>query len=159
MRAALWHRLPGNFLEQLDAVIAGGIREFHFDDGYDDIDLAGEELEDRGHRGVFFVVTGWLGLEGFATEADVRSLQERGHEIGNHTAHHVMLTKVAASVVREELRQGEEDLGRITSRWPHRIAWPYGLAPAGFDGGRGITEAEVFVPRTMTGHEIRRALR
>lgn len=157
--AALWHRLPDNFEHQLDTVIEAGLTEFHFDDGYDDIVTAARSLEQRGRTGVFFVTTGWIGLDGFASRAEVRGLHVNGHEIGNHTAHHVRLDHFPLSVAAQEVHEAEWALGDLLGFVPTRLAWPYGRRPDGLDHGRGIEWHEVFAPRDMTPKQIRAALR
>lgn len=143
MRAALWHQLPRNFEAQLDAAIRAGLTAFHFDDGYEDILRAGKALEERGLRGTFFIVPGWLGLPGQATGGDVRRLYERGHIIGNHTMNHLMLTKVPRPVAEREVEAGQRALTTMTDTTRKPVAWPYGMDPHIGVAGRGITKAEV----------------
>lgn len=161
MRAALWHRLPANFAEQL-AEVAERFEVFHFDDGYDDVLQAADALERLGKRGVFFIVPGWLGMAGFATPSAVKKLAGRGHEIGNHTAHHVWMPKVPLEVQRREVEGAQAALAEITGREPTRFAWPYGQAGDvhtierfGFRQIRGIDKSEIYAPRLSTAAEIR----
>lgn len=148
MTAALWHRLSERFEAELEASIAAGVRTFHFDDGYDDVLRAAAALEAREQHGIFFVVSGWLGRPGQATEREIRELVDRGHEIGNHTAHHVWMPKVPAAIQAAEVDEAQDALTRIAGRPPTRFAWPYGDAGdrgpvRRFDEVRGISSAEV----------------
>lgn len=157
--AALWHRVPGNFEEQLDA-LRGHVAEYHFDDGYDDINDVADILEARKLRGVFFIVPGWLGLDGQATDNDVRDLFLRGHEIGNHTMHHVLMSRVPEAVQAAEWRAAQIALCDITGRMPERFAWPYGQAGDQVISDvpvRGIQPFEVYAPRKLTGYEVHKA--
>lgn len=165
-RAALWHRLPANFEDQLDAVVASGrVSEYHFDDGYNDVLRAADALEARGLRGVFFIVSGWLGLDCQATGRQVVDLARRGHVIGNHTAHHIWAPKVSATVLTAEILWCQAALADLTGTLPRRFAWPYGLtdracdfladmAGAWDEDPRGIGPAEVYAPRSATPAQI-----
>lgn len=157
--AALWHRVPSNFEEQLDAV-RGHVAEFHFDDGYDDINDVADILEARGLRGVFFIVPGWLGMDGQATDNDVRDLFLRGHEIGNHTMHHVLMSRVPTAVQQAEWRGAQIALCDITGRMPERFAWPYGQAGDVIISEtpvRGIGPDEIYAPRDRSAWEVHKA--
>lgn len=161
MSAALWHRLPSNFEEQL-AELAGRCTSFHFDDGYNDVLRAADALEHVEQRGIFFVVSGWLGLPGFATPGDVEELVSRGHEIGNHTAHHVWMPKVPLPVQQREVEEAQAALTQLAGREPTRFAWPYGQAgntilvsSFGFSQVRGLGKSEIYAPRSSTIAEIR----
>ena len=62
---------------------------FTFDDGsVDHFTLAAPMLEKHGLRGTFFIVTNWIGKGNKLTWDQVKSLSERGHEIGNHSLSH-----------------------------------------------------------------------
>lgn len=155
-RVALWHRVPFNFPDQLDA-LKGKVSEYHFDDGYDDISDVADELEARGIKGVFFIVPGWLGLEGQATDNDVRDLFLRGHDIGNHTMHHVLMSRVPPAVQVAEWRAAQIALCDITGHVPERFAWPYGQAGDEIISEvepRGIQPHEVYAPRKLSGWEV-----
>lgn len=158
--AALWHRLPENFTEQLD-LLQGRVSEYHFDDGYEDIVRAGDILEARGLTGVFYVVPAWLGLDGQATKADVLELHMRGHEIGNHTMHHVWMPKVPVPVQVAEWQAAQIALEDITGATPDRFAWPYGQVGNASLGTkpRGIQKDEVVAPRDRYGFELQRLVR
>jgi len=140
--AALWHRLPKDFERQLDWAVDQGFNAFHFDDGYDDVLRAADALDERHLVGTFFIVPGWLGLEGHTTFSDVRELEKRGHVIGNHTAHHVWMPKVSPVVQAHEWELAELLLwGQGIRQETFPRAWPYGLA--GIGEARGISPREV----------------
>ena len=50
--------------------------------------ILAERLERRGWRGHCFVTTDFIGERGFLSRSQIRSLAERGHVIGSHTASH-----------------------------------------------------------------------
>jgi peptidoglycan/xylan/chitin deacetylase (PgdA/CDA1 family) len=60
-----------------------------FDDGAaGGYQCAAPELEKLGWRGHFFVVTDWIGREGYFSRNDIVDLHNRGHVIGSHTCSH-----------------------------------------------------------------------
>ena len=153
--AALWHRIPDNFAEQLGE-LKGRVSEYHFDDGYEDIMKAADILERRMLRGVFFIVPSWLGLDGQATRADVQELYHRGHTIGNHTMSHAWMPKIPVAVQLAEWQGAQIALGDILGDTPDRFAWPYGQAGHVTLGirPRGIGPEDVYVPRDSTAWDI-----
>jgi peptidoglycan/xylan/chitin deacetylase (PgdA/CDA1 family) len=122
---ALWHRLPIDFEEQLVA-IGRRAEAYHVDDGADDALRAAAGFEDLGLRGVFFVVTGWIDTPGWVTADMLRELVARGHEIGNHSHTHPMMTTIPLPDVRDEIARGQDVLASITGTPPTRFAWPHG---------------------------------
>lgn len=128
---ALWHRLPANFEDQLQ-LVAGRAQAYHFDDGHDDVLRAADGLESCGLRGVFFVVTEWMGCPGYATAAQIGELIRRGHEVGNHTASHPIMNHVSLAEARDEIDRAQCTLAGIVP-WPRRFAWPHGLHNADLD--------------------------
>jgi len=62
---------------------------FTFDDGtVDHFTQAAPMLEKHGLRGTFYIVINWIGKGNKLTWDQVKSLSERGHEIGNHSMTH-----------------------------------------------------------------------
>jgi peptidoglycan/xylan/chitin deacetylase (PgdA/CDA1 family) len=59
-----------------------------FDDGGRSALVAAEELERRGWRGHFFIVTSLVGSQGFLATEEIRALRRRGHLIGSHSHTH-----------------------------------------------------------------------
>jgi peptidoglycan/xylan/chitin deacetylase (PgdA/CDA1 family) len=164
VRAALWHRLPPQFAEQLE-VLARRVGELHFDDGYGDVLRAADALEAIERRGVFFITTAWLGRPGFARRRDVVALAGRGHVIGNHTWTHPDLRKLSPRARRTQLVRAARLLEDLLGTPVARLAWPYGLhdrrldelaAELGYPAPRGITDAEIFAPRLMEASSIAR---
>ncbi|HWC75401.1 MAG TPA: polysaccharide deacetylase family protein [Gemmatimonadales bacterium] len=59
-----------------------------FDDGGASARYTAEELEKRGWRGHFFIVTARIGERTFLKRADIRALRSAGHIIGSHSHTH-----------------------------------------------------------------------
>jgi peptidoglycan/xylan/chitin deacetylase (PgdA/CDA1 family) len=60
-----------------------------FDDGAASaFTFVADELEMRGWRGHFFVITDWIGRPGYLDRHQICELSSRGHVIGSHTCSH-----------------------------------------------------------------------
>jgi peptidoglycan/xylan/chitin deacetylase (PgdA/CDA1 family) len=95
--AALYKVTPETFAAHLDALSdlsASPARPalfapvLTFDDGGRSAMEAAGLLEAHGWRGHFFVTTNYIGTRGFLSEAEIRSLAQRGHVIGSHSCSH-----------------------------------------------------------------------
>ncbi|MFY0566010.1 polysaccharide deacetylase family protein [Archangium lansingense] len=97
----------------------------NFDDCLSSQLQAAAMLEARGMRGTFYINSGKLGLSGRLTVAQVRALQDAGHEIGGHTLTHPHLTTLSADEQRREICNDRVALlnqgFRVTS-----FAYPFG---------------------------------
>lgn len=108
-----------------------------FDDGYVDNLAACEELQKRGMRATWFIVSGSIGQEPawqadgrhigrLLNAAELRGMQAARMEIGSHTVNHVRLTEVDEAHQRAELVDSkaeiEDALGNVISSF----AYPYG---------------------------------
>lgn len=82
-----------------------------FDDGYSDAYAAAyPALRQRGMKGVFFVVTGFVGKPGYLTWENVQALSAAGMEIGSHTLNHLDLTKLSAAELQAQLKESKSIL-------------------------------------------------
>jgi peptidoglycan/xylan/chitin deacetylase (PgdA/CDA1 family) len=76
-----------------------------FDDGGKSALHAAEELDRRGWRGHFFIVTDRIGCRTFLNRAEIRRLHERGHRIGSHShTHPNIFRELAPAQMLEEWR-------------------------------------------------------
>lgn len=75
------------------------------DDGYKDnyTDML-PIMESRGMKATVFMVTNDIGLPGYLTWDMLRDMQNRGIEIGSHTANHLLLTEMSPADAREEVQ-------------------------------------------------------
>ncbi len=75
-----------------------------FDDGYEDnYDVLLPMLEERGMKATVYMITNNIGKKGYLTWDELRDMQERGIEIGSHTANHLPLPTLTEDQVQDEL--------------------------------------------------------
>ncbi|MBR6268049.1 MAG: polysaccharide deacetylase family protein [Selenomonadaceae bacterium] len=84
-----------------------------FDDGYDDnyYEML-PILEAHGMKAVVYMVTNMIGQPGYLTWEQLREMQNRGVEIGSHTANHVPLTELSPEERNDELK-----LSKLILEW------------------------------------------
>jgi len=102
-----------------------------FDDSLKDhLLIAAPELEKRGWRGTFNIVTDWVGSKsGMMTWDDVRVLVRRGHELATHTVSHPNLRKLLAdgntNEVHRQLAVSRDLIADRTGFVPRFMCAPY----------------------------------
>jgi GT2 family glycosyltransferase/peptidoglycan/xylan/chitin deacetylase (PgdA/CDA1 family) len=110
-----------------------------FDDGYlDTVTTAAPILDEMGFPATVFVVSKLVGataawdedyggaMAPLATWNQLRSLQERGWEIGFHTTNHVDLTQVSEEEAVRELVEGRLEFEREIGESVTSFAYPFG---------------------------------
>lgn len=102
-----------------------------FDDGpnarYTPVLLDG--LKDRGVSATFFVIG--ANVEKAGNDELVRRMYEEGHLIGNHTYHHVDLSRMSEEDAKEELERTDRLIREITEEEPFLVRPPFGAFPKG----------------------------
>lgn len=85
-----------------------------FDDGGRSALAAAAELERRGWRGHFFIVTSLMGTAGFLDEGEIRQLRQAGHLVGSHShTHPGIFRELAPARMREEWRVSRDRLAQV----------------------------------------------
>ena len=79
-------------------------------------------LKERGVKATFFLI----GENADKNPEIVKRMAEDGHLIGNHTYHHVELTKVSENEARLELADTSAVIVRITGKEPEYMRPPFG---------------------------------
>lgn len=79
-------------------------------------------LKERGVKATFFLI----GENADKNPEIVKRMAEEGHLIGNHTYHHVELTKVSENEARWELADTSAVIVRITGKEPEYMRPPFG---------------------------------
>jgi peptidoglycan/xylan/chitin deacetylase (PgdA/CDA1 family) len=133
LRAAATGSADGRYLGPNAVVIT-------FDDGYaDNYESAAPILERFGAPATFFVTVGLAGTSRmFAHDRrspyrfnnlsweQIRSLAERGFEIGSHTMSHVNLAQCPLEQARREIRESRSILEKVLDRAVRSFAYPFG---------------------------------
>jgi peptidoglycan/xylan/chitin deacetylase (PgdA/CDA1 family) len=108
-----------------------------FDDGYVDNLAASEELQKRGMRATWFIVTGSIGHApawpadgrpaGRMLNADeLHDMRANGMEIGSHTVNHIRLTDLDDARRARELSESKATLEDLLGQAADSFAYPYG---------------------------------
>jgi peptidoglycan/xylan/chitin deacetylase (PgdA/CDA1 family) len=117
----------------------GGHLAIPFDDGYRDNFRAAAYLEARGLPASFFITAGFIGSrtipwwdqeQGIVSEwmdwDEIRSLHERGFEVGGHTVNHVDLSHTDGSEADAEIVGGKRMLEERLGAAVRLFAYPFG---------------------------------
>jgi peptidoglycan/xylan/chitin deacetylase (PgdA/CDA1 family) len=120
-----------------------------FDDGYDDNWFAFQELQRRGMKGVFFVVTSALDAPGRLSREQVKAMAEAGMEIGSHSATHVDLRGLRRKRQMEEAQGSKQVLEGLLGRPVISFCYPGG-ASSGLTSSV-LEEAGYWFARTTAG--------
>jgi peptidoglycan/xylan/chitin deacetylase (PgdA/CDA1 family) len=127
-------------LDQLGRRECGGTLSITFDDGYrDNFDNAAPILERLGLPATFFITTGFIGTDEVAwwdrslpkapawmDWDQVRSLRDRGFDIGCHTLTHADFGSILAEDAREEIAESKRRLRAELDFDADLFAYPYG---------------------------------
>jgi peptidoglycan/xylan/chitin deacetylase (PgdA/CDA1 family) len=93
-----------------------------FDDGSKDHWNVYKELKSREMKGVFFIVTGYMGLK----PNQLIEMDKNGMEIGSHTVHHKYLTSLMLADFYEEVNGSQYTLQKMLGHKILTLAYPYG---------------------------------
>jgi peptidoglycan/xylan/chitin deacetylase (PgdA/CDA1 family) len=122
-----------------------------FDDGGSSALAAAAALEARGWKGMFFVTTSRIGSKGFLTEAEVRTLDSRGHIVGSHShTHPTYMGRLSAPQLQQEWRESRAVLRDVLGKPPDTAS-----VPGGFLSPEVIREAAAAGYRVLMTSEPR----
>lgn len=130
-----------------------------FDDGPDEAGVTDRVLDilaaEKLHA-AFFINTRAIGT--LTTSATMQKTLARivaeGHELGNHSAHHLDLATLDAAAVEAELATVEADVASIASKLPCAPTWSLTRAPFGSPYLSGTTEQLDTVSHVMGKHGV-----
>jgi hypothetical protein len=99
---------------------------------FDDTDLeqytvAAPEMEKRGFKGVFFIMTVSLGRPRYMNKEQVKDLSAKGHGIGSHTWDHHNVKKYKGDDWKIQIEKPTAQLEEITGKKIEFFAYPFGL--------------------------------
>lgn len=121
-----------------------------FDDGYADQMPAARQMNALGLRGTFYTPSGFVGQNGYMSQAEMHQLVASGNEIGGHTVTHPHLTAASADEVKREICEDRRNL----TGWGFRVtsfAYPYAAIDAqaeteakacGYNSARGLDDVQ-----------------
>ena len=98
-----------------------------FDDGYNNnYTNAYKLLKLNGQRGVFYIISGYLGNSGHMNEEQVKEMHASGMEIGSHSKNHPELNNLSPARLRSELIDSKSKLETITGANVNSLCYPAG---------------------------------
>jgi peptidoglycan/xylan/chitin deacetylase (PgdA/CDA1 family) len=119
-----------------------------FDDAGVGQDLAAADLEDRDMRGTFYFTSSFIDMDAIhMTHAQAQRVVDGGHEIGDHTITHPILTQLDSQGVEHEIDDARTDLENMFPGVSiHNFAPPFGdtdvevtsVAEQSFDSQRTV---------------------
>ena len=97
--------------------------------------VAGRILESFGARGTYYVAPNLMGtyngLGEICNAEDLRSLLEKGHELGTQTLNHPSSRKLSPQAFRLDVEQGILEAEQMVGRQARNFAYPYGHVTLG----------------------------
>jgi peptidoglycan/xylan/chitin deacetylase (PgdA/CDA1 family) len=126
--AAPFRLTPAGFGRHLDRIGAAGVSPrlvteldtadrhilLTFDDGGRSALTAADQLEHRGWRGHFFIVTSRIGSRTFLAREELRELRRRGHVVGSHShTHPDIFRELPVERMRAEWRTSADLLSEL----------------------------------------------
>jgi peptidoglycan/xylan/chitin deacetylase (PgdA/CDA1 family) len=98
-----------------------------FDDGYEDLySAAFPILSAHDFKAVAYIVSGFVGRQGYATAAQVVQMDHNGIEIASHTVNHADLARSSPGSVRRELVDSKRWLEHLVGHPVLDFAYPSG---------------------------------
>ncbi|MEM7254476.1 MAG: polysaccharide deacetylase family protein [Pseudomonadota bacterium] len=95
-----------------------------FDDGHRSFyEEAAPVLAETGFTATMFIVTDWMGRQGFLGSAEIQELTAAGHCFESHTVTHRILTKLTEAEAREELFASKDFLEDALSKPIRALAY------------------------------------
>jgi peptidoglycan/xylan/chitin deacetylase (PgdA/CDA1 family) len=103
-----------------------------FDDNDDNqYENAAPMLEKYGFKGVFFIMTVTIGQPNYMTEAQIKELSERGHDVQPHTwDHHLVTGYETQEEWDKQIGWPKETLEKIVGKEAPFFAYPFGIYDA-----------------------------
>ncbi|MDR3288270.1 MAG: polysaccharide deacetylase family protein [Peptococcaceae bacterium] len=99
-----------------------------FDDGYqDNYQNAWPVLQKYGYTATVFIITDYIGEQGYLSAPELKALQENGWRLEGHSATHPYLTEATAAALEEELAGSKAVLEAQLDRPVKFFAYPFGV--------------------------------
>ena len=112
-----------------DRSIKQDVNLITFDDGGISNLKAADLLDQYNYKGIFFIVTDYIGKSGFLDKQDIKALSAKGHLIGSHSKTHPnVFNAISYDELLQEWKESKKELENITDE-PVDIC----SIPGGFD--------------------------
>lgn len=137
---------PGNFRKQMEWLKEHGYQPIDFnavrakdlpakpviitfDDGYRDAyDNTFPILQEFGFRGVFYIVTDWIGRDLYLTADQIKLMDTAGMQFGSHTLTHIDMTEsdYSSGELKRQLTGSKKRLEDLLVKEVSDFCFPYG---------------------------------
>lgn len=84
-----------------------------------------DTLDKYNVKGTFFIMGGWVNYSDDNVKK-LKDIDERGHEIGNHSYKHPSFSKIGEERIKEELRKTDETIEKYIGKKPSLFRFPSG---------------------------------
>ena len=84
-----------------------------------------DTLDKYNVKGTFFVMGGWINYSD-DNVTKLKAIDERGHEIGNHSYKHPSFSNIGESRIKDELTKTDETIEKYTGKKPKLFRFPSG---------------------------------
>jgi len=100
---------------------------FTFDDGHkSDFEIVFPLLKKYNYTATFFIVPEKIGMLGYMTWQDIRTLYKNGMEIGSHSLSHRYMTSLSEDELKKEFVESKKILEKGLNTQIKSFAYPYG---------------------------------
>lgn len=84
-----------------------------------------DTLDKYNVKGTFFIIGGWVNYSDENVEK-LKKINERGHELGNHSYMHPSFSKIGEDKIKEELKKTDDIIEKYTGKKPTLFRFPSG---------------------------------
>jgi peptidoglycan/xylan/chitin deacetylase (PgdA/CDA1 family) len=125
-----------------------------FDDGDVDNYAIRSVLAENDLKATFYIISGFIGTDGYMNASQLRDLAGDGNEIGGHSLSHVDVTGLEGSELRQEICQNRLDLLALGLA-PVSFAYPFGhfnegarqtVMDCGYNSARTVIDGPDTIP-------------
>lgn len=99
-----------------------------FDDGYSsDWEIVFPALQEHSASATFFIVTDWVGNNGYLTRSQIKKMSDSGMQIGSHTHTHPNLLTLDSGNIKDEIIYSRLFLEDLIGKEVDSFSFPFGF--------------------------------